>query len=197
MRAMGAERLRIDAASDLVLLLLLESGEQTQRPIVGTTRLQKLLFLLSREPEMAKLIAAGSAPALDFRPYRMGPFTPEVYEAIDLLAQFDPALLEVAEPGDDRQSDLELDEYVDELDLDRSEPAVTSAPRPTVYRLTAPGKTVAQALWQAAPSELKEALHRVINEYGQLDLKRLLRLVYTRYPKFAERSEIRSQLGLQ
>lgn len=194
---MGTGRFAIDAPSDLVLLLLKSSRDEGYGPISGTTRLQKLLFLLSQSDEYADLARKGDVPPLAFRPYRMGPFTPDVYDAVDLLAEFEPPLIEVAQGGRvDREGDLELDLYVDEWDLDRAQPPVSSVPRPTTYQLTREGKQVADALWTSAPVELRHEISHVMRDFGHLDLRSLLRLVYARYPRYTTRSEIKSQIGM-
>jgi hypothetical protein len=195
MPTMTEERL-IDAVSDLVLLTLLENEERGMRGLAGITRLQKLVFLLSQSPEYVELVRTGLAPEVRFHPYRMGPFTPEIYQAIDVLADFRPSLISADRGTRERVDDVELDRYIDEVDLDRSEPAVTTDPRPTTFKLTDPGRRVARALAESAPQPLMHALRRVISEYGGLSLTELLRRVYTAYPKMTERSEIRSQLGL-
>ena len=190
------EELAIDSASDLVLLLLRAGRGRGKGGLSGTTRLQKLLFLLAQRDEYQQLVRKGRAPTLNFVPYRMGPFTSDVYEAVDMLAEFDPTLLEVGAGGrSDREGDLELDLYVDLWDLDRSQPPVSSVPRPTTYRLTDDGRAVADALWDSAPEGLKRAVKEVVGEYGHLDLTSLLRLVYAKYPAYTTRSEIKSQLG--
>jgi len=187
---------QIDAASDLVLLILLENEDRGVRGLAGITRLQKLVFLLSQSPEYAELVRTGLAPEVRFEPYRMGPFTPEIYQAIDVLVDFRPNLITADRGTRERADDVELDRYIDEVDLDRSEPAVSTDPRPTTFALTEEGRQVARVLANEAPQPLVDALRRVIGEYGGLSLTELLRRVYKAYPSMTVRSEIRSQLGL-
>ena len=185
----------IDGISDLLLLLLEEAEGKGLRTLAGTTRLQKLLFLVVQAAEYRGLRELGEVPPIEFRPYRMGPFNPEVYEAVELLAEFDPPLIEVSDPPD-RQSALEFDQYLDEVDLDRSEPSATSAPRPTEYRLTPSGRIVAAELSRDQPPKLRQVMARVIGTYGSMGLRQLLRTVYEEYPEYTTRSEIREELGL-
>jgi hypothetical protein len=192
---MARERLPIDSVTDLVLLLLLENEKDGVAQLAGTTRLQKLVFLLTQREDFKRLAEQGAVPSVAFQPFRMGPFTPELYEAVELLSEFDPPLV-VVEESADRQADIELERYVDELDLDRFEPSVSRAPRPTTYRLTASGATVARRLWSDAPPELQEAIREIVAEYGPLNLRDLLRHVYKDYPQYTSRSEIKQQLGL-
>jgi len=190
------DRRQIDSVSDLVLLILLENEDRGARGLAGITRLQKLVFLLSQSTEYVRLLGSGSAPDVRFEPYRMGPFTPEIYQAIDVLVDFRPNLITADRGTRERADDVELDRYIDEVDLDRSEPAVSTDPRPTTFVLTDAGRRVARALAKEAPQPLVDALQRVIGEYGGLSLVELLRRVYRAYPSMTVRSEIRSQLGL-
>jgi len=185
----------IDSVTDLTLLLLLDAENEGQQSLAGTTRLQKLLFLLAQRPDYQALVDQGKAPQLQFQPYRMGPFTPDVYEAVELLEEFDPPLIAVAESRS-REGELELDRYVDEIDLDRFEPAVSRAPRPTLYRLTADGRKVARELKANADPVLRGAISAITGEFGALPLRELLRRVYRDYPAFTSRSEIKEKLGL-
>ena len=190
------EALVIDSVTDLVLLVLREGEKRGSSQLSGTTRMQKLLFLISRSPEYQDLVLEKQAPPLQFRPYRMGPFTPDIYDAIDALATFKRPLI-LTKPGSGwQQESVELDKYVDEVDLDRSEPAAASDPRPTVYALTDDGRKVADYLTDHAPKQLRVVLGRVVSEYGKLGLSELLRRVYSQFPEMTERSEIRGQLGL-
>ena len=186
----------IDELSDLVLLLLAEAKKRGMSSVAGTTRLQKLVFLLSRTPDYRRLVESGQAPQVEFRPYRMGPFTPALYEAVELLSEFEPPLIVTTDEAD-KQSALEWDEYLDEVDIDRSEPSATSAPRPTEYSLTSDGDYVATALARDAPSYLRQAIGRVIAAFGTMGLRQLLRSVYQDYPEYTTRSEIREELGLR
>jgi hypothetical protein len=182
----------IDALSDLVLLLLFEARKRGMWSLAGTTRLQKLIFLVAQSPEYTSLGDRGGAPGIGFRPYRKGPFTPEVYEAIELLAEFDPPLIKVKDEPD-KQSALELDEYLDEVDIDRSEPSATSAPRPTEYQLTSDGQLVAAQLERETPAGLKHAISRVLAAFGPMGLRQLLRVVYQEYPEYTTRSQIKEE----
>lgn len=185
----------IDSVTDLTLLFLLDAEEKGQSALAGTTRLQKLMFLLTQRPDFQTLVKEGKAPDVRFHAYRMGPFTPEIYEAVELLSEFDPPLITVA-ASQQREGDLELDRYVDELDLDRSEPAVTSAPRPTLYRLTPEGRTVALQLRLGADPAIRTAISAITDEFGSLPLRELLRRVYRDFPTYTSRSEIKEQLGI-
>ena len=68
--------------TDLLLLLLYVHG---RRPVVGMTRLVKLLFLAQMEAlPNDPLRARGCAP-FDFVAHRFGPFTVDIYDEVEFL----------------------------------------------------------------------------------------------------------------
>jgi hypothetical protein len=187
-------KLRSDSPSDLVLLLLFANDPSGNRPWSGVTRLQKLAFLASKDPAYQDLAKRGDAPELHFQPYKMGPFTSELYEALQTLTGFEPPLV-FADPGSPAdQDDVETARYVDEVDLDY--PGFTSTPRPTSFRLSAEGRTVARRLWDDAPPELQHLLKDLTDRFGQMPLRQLLRHVYAAHKDYTVNSEIKGQLGL-
>jgi uncharacterized phage-associated protein len=186
---------RIEDVSDIVLLILRENASRGQSQLSGVTRLQKLTFLMTQDPRYADLVRRNRAPEVEFEAYKMGPFTPDIYEAIETLASFQPPLLVASREASGTDA-LETARFVEEVDLDGQEPRGRTQPRPTEYRLTPEGHRVAEALWQDAPVELQAILKDVLAKYGRLSLRDLLRQVYLGYPEMTVRSEIRSELGL-
>lgn len=191
----AASRLRIEDVSDIVLLILREHAFRGQSHLSGITRLQKLAFLLTRDPRYLTLVRQNEAPDLTFEAYKMGPFTPDIYEALETLASFQPPLIQASREASGTDA-LETARFVEEVDLDEQEAGGRTQPRPNEYRLTPEGRRVADALWNDAPVELQAALKEILASYGRLPLRELLRRVYTAYPEMTVRSEIRGELGL-
>jgi hypothetical protein len=191
---MAAERIPIEDASDLVLLVLHANEHELRRPLQSATRLQKLLFLLTESPEYRALWTEKDGP-LHFRPYKMGPFTAEIYEGLEVLGTFQPALVEATPSGKAGSEDVEVAEYADEIDLDDPSSRSDEYVYPAEYRLTSDGKQVAQRLWDDAPEMLRGRIESIVRKYGRLSLRELLRTVYADYPTMTIRSEIREQLG--
>src|SRR5205085_8381093 len=75
-----------------VILLMLEANERILRKdaLSGITRLEKLLFLLERETDFE-----GIATFFEFEAHNFGPFSKEVYEAVEFLLGCD--LIEVCD----------------------------------------------------------------------------------------------------
>src|SRR5262245_61588211 len=89
---MQTKTVDIELDSEDFILLLLEANERLlgKAAISGITRLEKLLFLLQNETDFE-----GIARFFVFEPHNFGPFSKEVYEAVDLLEGFE--LIQVRE----------------------------------------------------------------------------------------------------
>jgi hypothetical protein len=188
-----ATRFRADTPSDLVLLLLYAGRLQGQQFWSGITRLQKVAYLATEEPAYAALAGRGEAPALEFEAYKMGPFTPDIYEAVDTLTSFEPPLVDAAPGSVAGQDEIETQRYIDEVDPDE---AIGAAPRPNRFTLTSSGTKVGQRLWEDANPELREVISGLVRRFGRMPLRDLLRYVYLAHPEKTTRSEIKGQLGL-
>ena len=68
-------------ALDLVLLLLAAPGARLLNELDGITRLEKLLYLAERETDVTSKV---NEP-FKFEPYDYGPYSKDVYEAIEIL----------------------------------------------------------------------------------------------------------------
>jgi uncharacterized protein YwgA len=166
-------------APDLVLLLL-RAGEESRSSgrINGITRLEKLLFLAAKEQGVDDLVV----DPFEFKPYHYGPYSKEIYEAVELLEE--AGLVEeerfIGENQLDEAEELALD-VADELGVERR------------FLLTPTGEKVADLLASRMPEAFTK-LSSVKRSYGNLSLKRLIRYVYSKYPEYAEESVIRESM---
>ena len=168
----------IDSTPDLVLLVVRAAGGK----LSSITRLQKLVFLITENPAYKRLVDAHEAPNPEFRPYKMGPFTPELYEAVQVLTSFEPPLLAAKPASPGAQDEVETALFVEGNDLDDAEPIPSGGPQPAAFALTGAGKKVADYLWRHSPSDLRAIVDAVVRDYGRLPLRELLRRVYQRKP---------------
>jgi len=173
----GADRL---LGPDLVLLLLSApaKNKSAMDRINGITRLEKLLFLAGEEAQISSQVDDG----FKFHAYNYGPYSKEVYEAVDLL----------------EGAGLITEERVYEgIALDEEEEIAAVLPeREGVERrfaLTADGKAVANLL-AGRHADVMQAISDVKDKYAAMSLRQLLRYVYTRYPPMAEQSTIRHKI---
>jgi len=162
---------------DLVLLLLRAPGA-TQDRVNGITRLEKLLFLADQESKLPGEVDE----AFRFKAYNYGPYSKQVYEAVDLLEQ--AGLLSEEKVIEGKSLDAMEEAYVDVEDVEGVERR---------FLLTNEGRAVADLLATQHP-DMSAMLSSVKKKYGSLPLRQLIQYVYRRYPKYAEASLIRDQL---
>lgn len=165
--------------SDLVLMLLAAptNVDSANGRVNGITRLEKLLYLVEKETSVADNVAGGR---LQFRAYNYGPFSKDVYEAVELLEESGLLTEERVVDGQtiDSMEDVnvtgavEADEYVERR-----------------FVLTKNGRLVADLLAHHHPAVV-EQLTRVKDRYAARSLSGLIRYVYKTYPDSAKNSLI-------
>ena len=168
-------------APDLILLLLHAPTRwpQAQDRINGVTRLEKLLFLLNQECKQARFVDE----PFKFVPYHYGPYSKEVYEAVELLEE--AGLL-----TEHRQ--------LTEFDLDRAEELLYSDTATEIsyerqFILTVDGKEIASYLAKSY-QHLHKQIASLKDQYAGLILEELVYRVYHKYPEFTTRSTIRDRV---
>lgn len=176
---------QLDQTDTILLLLGAETADPHQRfRCDGITRLEKLLFLLEHETEFVKEVAE----PFTFEAYHYGPYSPDVYSAVDFLK----AMRLVEEQQIDVGSGLDVGEAAEALDagdINQGSPYIERQ-----LRLTDDGKAVAKVLSTRVSPDGKKALTEVKDRYGSMPLRQLLRYVYSRHPEFAEKSRIKHTL---
>ena len=185
-----------------IILLLLEANEKLlgKRTLAGVTRLEKLLFLLQKETSFEKMDSF-----YEFTAHNYGPFSKEVYEALDFLegceliqikervhsshyANVGEILLlqEIANVGE-----IKLLQEISEVEAEEVTTDNAIGVTEKLFTLTENGHKVAQKLRQTIekhrPKDVEE-LRAIIRRYGKLPLNQLIRYVYRQYPKMTVKS---------
>jgi len=155
---------------ELIALLLYVPGPQGKigEPIIGSTRLMKIIFLLYEEAKIKELKAINN----NFVPFRFGPYDSEVYDAVEALTIL--GLIETNKKRDTENSDES------ELKTDDQ----------TYFKLTDKGLARVKRLAEKVTLELYKTLSNYKATYGRKTLTEILQYVYSKYPKFATRSEV-------
>lgn len=161
----------IDRRTDVVFILFHE-----MESIRGVTKIQKLLFLIEQETEF--FTEYKDDIAFNFAPYKMGPFSEAVYEEIHFLLQL--GAIEATPMNDDPLAG------VDDNDLSNKE-----------FSITPKGKKIASQLVDILEPEFQAEITELVETYGDLSLRELLEVVYSSYPGFAIKSEIKDELQLE
>ena len=184
--------------SDIILTLLAKNGSV----IVGTTRMQKLLFLIEKE---CRIIPEDGH--FEFQPYRFGPASKSLYDDFEFLINLgymtksDEKGGFVSSHNLDEIENLNGDDFLDdensEDDSDEDEdvePSISTATDDlVVYRITPAG---VQFLNDNGFLEMKDAkaIDDLRRKYGKKSLLELLRHVYSKYPDYTTESEIKDKL---
>ncbi|HEY0167013.1 MAG TPA: hypothetical protein VGB75_08230 [Jatrophihabitans sp.] len=165
--------------SDLVLMLLAAPTNvaSAKNRVNGITRLEKLLYLVEKETSVADSVAGEQ---LEFKAYNYGPFSKDVYEAVELLEESGLLTEERVVDGQtiDSMEDVnvtgavEADEYVERR-----------------FVLTEHGHLVADLLAHHHPA-VAEQLSAIKDRYAARSLSGLIRYVYKTYPDSAKNSVI-------
>lgn len=181
--------LSVDNSLDLLLVLLYAPGasEQSGEPVNGITRLQKLVFLLKQGEGPATVVEA--AKSFMYEAYKMGPFSKQLYEDLDVLASL--GLLRTTKLEYLISDDSDPDHLV-ESGFGTQQRVVES----TRYSLTKKGMQVGADLFSSLKRRERDALSEFKKFFNSIPLRQLLIFVYQRYPHFTTESEIREQLGL-
>ncbi len=185
--------------AELILLLLLagekdSSPEQYSTSIEGITRLEKLLFLLKTEEGFLENVP--EKDDFNFVPFRMGPWTNEIYDEVDFLESL--GLLDKGTPTQCSIIDSEHNnELFSAMVLDKYQK--NSLPRNEeceVFSLTESGKLKALEIWNRLSNNEKNKIIRVKRKYNRMNLKQFLRYIYKKHPEFTTESEIKDYLRI-
>ena len=179
--------------SDLILLLLYSKGfsGKTNEPIQGITRLMKLLFLLHKEENFES--------PFSFQPYKMGPFSSEVYPELEFLQSFPKPDAPLINARMGSMTDLSVNpeqlKLVDDIAiLDDEDYLFAASEVNKEFSLSQIGEKVASQLWNDLDTTQSGAIEKIKKQYGGLTLRNLLRHVYSEYPDMTVNSEIKDQL---
>jgi uncharacterized protein len=177
---LSAESHAIESGVDVLMALLYAPGAKGKpgEPIRGTTRLQKLLFLLWKEGRFYQAI-----PNLyGFEAYDFGPCMDDLYDDVD-FAQ-DIGLIQISEvPSGNEYEDADEDAFLKTFGI-RFPKRKTRRD----YSLTPSGLQAGKELFDALKADERDQLLQIKKRFNSMPFFSLLRYVYQRYPKFAKKS---------
>jgi uncharacterized protein YwgA len=185
----------VTSSKDLLMLLLYAKGHRGEQcePIVGRTRLVKMVFLFDKELRrtfnLDKVVPESVIP--EFEPYHYGPFSAQVYTDAEFLVEM--GFVSVRDTEEVDVLPEELDEYehwqaggTDQTD----EPTIEE-----VFALTQlGGEFVSEGEAGVLSAEQWAALDRFKAVCTATPLRTFLRYIYTKYPDYTTRSKIREQV---
>ncbi|MFH1549939.1 MAG: hypothetical protein ABIH04_05210 [Planctomycetota bacterium] len=183
--------------SEAVLLLFFAEDNvlKENAPIEGITRLEKMVFLIEKESNLLRKL--GQKGEFGFRPYKMGPFSSEIYDEVDFLESL--GLVNSRMSGKKQPAEsVETENFLDEQMLDKYQKEdISHDDTERVYKLTEKGKEIARGLFESLPEQEQEFLVNLKKKFNRMSLRQLLRYIYKKYPDYATESEIKDYLGFR
>ena len=184
---------QIANSKDLLMLLLYAKGKTGKvcEPIVGRTRLMKMVFLFDEEVrkkfDLDKVVPESVMPK--FEAYDYGPFSAKVYDDLEFLVNI--GFVEVAPAEDNELLPDEEEEYGHWQALSGDE----DRPYQERFLLTDLGRRYCEKRLKPQLTEQQwDILEKFKNRCTSVALHTLLKYVYARYPDKITKSKIRDQV---
>lgn len=187
---------KITSSKDLLMLLLYAKGckgEQCE-PVVGRTRLMKMIFIFNKEIRgkfsLDKKIPDDAMP--DFEPFHYGPYSRQVFDDLEFLVDMGFVIVIPAEDEDRLSEENEEYEYW-QVQADPDQEGVGQSQER--FQLSELGREFVEEELLAAlsPDQLK-ALDEFKYRCTAAELRALLYYVYTKYPEMTDVSRIRDEV---
>jgi uncharacterized protein len=186
----------INSKAELLLSLLYSNdGSQNHAAIVGITRLEKLLFLLKHETKL--LSTKKNQDFFNFVPFRMGPWSQDVYDETDFLESL--GLLDKKKAGETNPEDKSHDnELFGSIVLTNYQKNDFSSSNESAekFELTDKGRNIARKIWERLSEDEKKSIAHIKSRFNKMNLRQFLRYVYNKYPEYTTKSEIKEYLGI-
>ena len=184
------ESWELESALDALIVLLYSEGSEGKisEPIEGITRLDKIMYLLSKSPEFAAIISKG----YQFEADNFGPFAPELFDDIEALKQEDVVRVVSERKTRDKIETID-EEYVEKV-IDKENVISWKSYPVEKYELTDSGKRVGSLLYNSLTIKQKEELKRIKSVFGEMNLNSLLHYVYSKYPELTGKSVIKERI---
>ena len=179
---------------DLLLSFLYSPGmeEKINEPIVGRTKITKMMFLFEKQiyGKFFKDDIAISLP--DFKPYYFGPFSKELFEDLAFFESIGIITIVPTNIPLSSADKVESSNVFDETDIwkeanfdEKTEEYESS------YSLSNAGKNyVQEKIWPLFSETQKSKLKQFKAQINKISLDALLRYVYNTYPEETEKSII-------
>lgn len=169
-------------------------------PIIGRTRLMKMIFLYHKE--LSEFFEKKTAiSSFNFEAYNFGPFSRKVYEAISFLETRGIIKSEAtANSTLMPPEDINIDEYLSKIENENNiYPDYDYIYYTEIFELTKEGVKIIEDKkkwfsWKNLDEEKKKKLIIFKTKMINTSLTNILKYVYSKYPKYAEKSFINHKL---
>lgn len=176
----------INSGTDVLLALLYARGStgKNNEPIAGTTKLEKFMFLISRETDLKDDIKD-----YDFGPDNFGPCSHELFDDIEMLK--DAKYLE--------EKERSIFSPLDEGDSESCQSAAVDSEeypqrRLRVFSLTEKGMKIGEILFNSLSLVDQKKIVMLKQLYNKKPVSQIIRDVYTKYPDMIVESKIKDKV---
>jgi uncharacterized protein YwgA len=179
-QATANEPLVTESLTDGLILLL---HARNNEPVAGSTKLQKLTFLLKEETKLGQKLK----DEFEYVPHDFGPYSSDLESMLEVLqeeglVQIEEKPLSDANAESDRQQIRKSEQEIG---------AVEKKKIMRVYKLTQEGQTLAEALARSlSPSEMQE-VSELKGKFNPCTTREIIDYVYRRYEKMTTKSKLR------
>jgi uncharacterized protein YwgA len=182
---MNDEAWNPESALDILIALLYAKGNENEygEPIEGITRLDKLMFILYKNPKFEKIIEKG----YNFQPDNFGPFAPELFDDIEALK--DEKVIKVNSSRNPKTHAEVAAEEINTLE----EEIIENDYQVKEFKLTEEGIEIGKLIWNGLSIEQQSLLNSMKKFWTDRSLDELLHYVYKKYPETAEKSRIKDR----
>lgn len=184
----------------ILLLLLYSPGKSdlTNEPIVGRTRIIKMLFLFDKEIKKDFLkdtnIELISFPV--FFEWYYGPFSKDVFDDLEFFINND--FIDNTPVNDYEMADAELSEFqnwADDLLYNEETGPSSNLPYQECFRLTERGIAFIEGnILKALSENQKKAIQLFKKNINESSLSAILRYTYMKYPEYISKSLIKDRI---
>lgn len=187
----------IDNRKDVLLLLLYSPGktDEPNEPIVGRTRLTKMLFLFKEEA--LKHFRAGTKITEDnfyrFFPWSFGPFSRDVYDDLTFFELRGFVERTISDEETLPEAAAEWDRWLNLSRSDSSEESISEYDE-MEFKLAPKGEEFARALYSSLTPAQRRLLKEFKSKFARSSLRAILQYVYSNYPEQTEKSRIRERV---
>jgi len=187
----------IDNRRDILLLLLYSPGlhDQVNEPIVGRTRLVKMLFLFKAEALQHFRVGTkiNEDNFYEFFAWNFGPFSTQVYDDLTFFTL--RGFIEGEDSSEDAlpESAAEWQRWLTSSTVDEDDIEFVSYEEQQ-YRLTDKGIKFSASLYASLSHAQTRLLKQFKERLNRTPLRAILRYVYENYPDQIERSQIKEQV---
>jgi hypothetical protein len=187
---------KINNRRDILLILLYSPGQtdQINEPIVGRTRLLKMMFLFREEvlEHFRKGTEVNEQNFYEFFPWDFGPFSSQVYDDLTFFILRGFVESDQSEEEALPESAAEWDEWLSESGAKDTESQGTYEEES--FRLTKKGLDFTKSLYDTLAVAQKQLLVEFKKRLAPVPLRAILQYVYKTYPDTTEKSKIKGEI---